>query len=270
MKKLLYLILLLTVAMNASAQADGDVLVDMQTTMGDVRLRLFAKTPLHRDNFVKLVGEGYYNGVLFHRVINDFMIQTGDSTTRRAQPGEEVGEGDANYTVPAEFVYPELFHKRGAVAAARQGDNVNPERRSSGAQFYIVTGRTFTPAQLDQMEYGMAQQQMEDILRRKAREHVDEIRALSDANDTEGLEALQKRLVAETEAEYALNPIRFTDEQREAYTTVGGTPHLDGTYTVFGEVVSGMEVVDAIQKVPTNAADRPLEDVRIISMKVVK
>lgn len=250
--------------------SNGDVIVDMKTTMGDIKLRLFGDTPRHRDNFVKLVNEGFYNGVLFHRVINDFMVQTGDPNSRDAQAGKMLGEGDPGYTIEAEIDYPRHFHHRGALAAARTGDNVNPERRSSGSQFYIVTGQTYNDSTMTQMEKRMEMQAMQDAFNRLALAHRDSIMEMRRNRDQAGLQALQEKLAKEAEAEVAKNPVKITDEVRKAYTTEGGTPHLDGAYTVFGEVISGMDVVDKIQKVETDRNDRPKDDVRIISMTVEK
>ena len=195
--------------------------VVLETTMGNIELKLYDATPLHRDNFRNLVREGAYDSLLFHRVIKDFMIQGGDPDSKNAAPGMLLGEGDKPYTVPAEFKLDEgIFHRRGVLAAAREGDDVNPEQRSSAIQFYIVWGRVFDEAGLDQ---------------------------------------IQERLDRRTGGR-----VKLTPEMREVYKTTGGTPHLDGQYTVFGEVVSGLDVVDAIQQVATDDNDRPLEDVRII------
>lgn len=253
-----------------SAGEAADVTVDVVTTLGPLRLKLYGATPKHRDNFVKLVEEGYYDGLLFHRVIDQFMIQTGDPDSRDAAPGRQLGSGGPGYQVDAEIVCPRFFNKRGALAAARTGDQVNPERKSSGSQFYIVTGRKFTPAQLDQMEGQMQQGRLQEIFDSLAREHMGQIRSMQAAGDQAGLQALQQQLVARTEEIGKASPFRFSAEQREAYTTVGGAPHLDGAYTVFGEVVSGMDTVDKIEKAETDRSDRPLSDVRIISMKIVK
>lgn len=200
--------------------------VVLETSMGNVRIVLHNETPLHRDNFLKLVREGYYDGNLFHRVISSFMIQTGDSTSRHAQPGAPAGDYSPDYTLPAEIRYPALYHHRGAVAAARESDDVNPEHRSSASQFYIVYGRRFNEDMLDQV---------------------------------------QARLDKATKGKVTIPPAL-----REAYYKKGGTPHLDGQYTVFGEVVEGMDVVQAIQNVETDAHDRPLQDVRILRAVVVK
>ena len=199
--------------------------VVLETTLGDIELKLYGNTPLHSSNFLALVKEGAYDSLLFHRVIRDFMIQGGDPDSKRAETGVQLGEGDRNYTVPAEFRLEEgIFHRRGVLAAAREGDNVNPDQRSSAMQFYIVWGKIF---------------------------------------DDEGLDKVQERLDSRTGGR-----VKLTPEMREVYRTVGGTPHLDGQYTVFGEVVSGLNVVDAIQQVATDDNDRPLEDVRILRARL--
>lgn len=247
----------------------GDVLVEIKTTEGDLTVRLFGDTPRHRDNFVKLAKEGYYNGVLFHRVINEFMVQTGDPDSKTAPAGKMLGSGGPGYDIEAEIVYPTHFHKRGALAAARQGDQVNPERRSSGSQFYIVTGKAYNDSTLNQMERQLQMMQKQNIFNDLAREHRDSIMTLRRNRDQAGLQALQDELVAITEKKAAEAPARLTAEQREAYTTTGGTPHLDNQYTVFGEVVDGMDVIDNIEKVETDSHDRPLKDVKILSMRVL-
>ena len=244
--------------------------VELKTSLGDIVVGLYKETPKHHDNFVKLVKEGYYNGVLFHRVINDFMIQTGDGNSKTATPGQMLGTGDPGYTVEAEFVYPKFFHKRGALAAARTADQVNPERRSSGSQFYIVTGKVYNEQQIMQMEHQMNQMNLQSIFQAKAAANQKEIMRLRMARDTAGTEALRQRLIAETEAEAAKNPVKLTEEQRAAYTTVGGTPHLDNQYTVFGEVLEGMDVVAKIEGVATDRNDRPTEDIKIISASVIE
>ncbi len=250
--------------------AEGDVLVDISTTAGDIQVRLFGDTPKHRDNFLKLVNEGYYNGVLFHRVINEFMIQTGDPDSKNASAGQSLGTGGPGYTIESEIVYPRHFHRKGALAAARQADQVNPERRSSGSQFYIVTGKAYNDGQLKQMENQMKMMQQQGIFNRLAAENRSKIMEMRRNNDQAGIQKLQEELIAVTEKEAAANPVTLTPEQRKVYGTVGGTPHLDGQYTVFGEVTKGLDVVDKIQQMPTGAADRPLEDVRILKMTVVK
>lgn len=230
MRKLL-LLLATTISLLASAQQDVKVKkkdrkrdIELVTTEGTMVLRLSDSTPEHRDNFIRLVKSHYLDSMLFHRVIKGFMIQSGDTTSIRAAARVPLGNGGPGYTLPAEMV-PSLFHKKGALAAARQGDDINPERRSSGSQFYIVQGRTFTDAQMDSIE----------------------------------VTRLQGR--------------KISMERREYFRTVGGTPQLDGNYTVFGEVVRGLEVIDKIAATETSKGpdrDRPLQDMRILKVKLVK
>lgn len=246
----------------------GDAVVELKTTLGDIVVDLYNDTPLHKDNFVKLVGEGYYDGVLFHRVINDFMVQTGDPESRNAKPGEHLGGGSPDYTIAAEIAYPKHFHKYGALAAARTSDQVNPERRSSGSQFYIVTGKKYPERQMEAMAQRQAQTQLEQEFRKLAWAHNDSIRAMQSAGDREGLEKLRLQLIEEAEKNAHVAPM--PDEVKKAYSEAGGTPHLDGAYTVFGEVLKGMDVVEKIQKAETDGSDRPVEDIRIISAKVLK
>lgn len=240
--------------------------LDVATTAGDIKIRLYDDTPLHRDNFLKLAKEGYYDGVLFHRVINDFMVQTGDPDSKDAQPGAILGSGGPGYTIPAEIVYPKHYHKYGALAAARTGDEMNPERKSSGSQFYIVTGKKYLPQQLSRMEEMSVQKQLQSYFLELQRQNMDTIRQLRLAKDTVGLENLRQELIKQTEAN--VKPVTMTEEQVRDYTTIGGTPHLDGQYTVFGEVLEGMDIVEKIQKAETDGRDRPVEDIRIISIKV--
>lgn len=244
-------------------------LYDIETSAGTIRVRLYDDTPAHRDNFARLVEQKYYDNVLFHRVINDFMVQTGDPDSKDAPAGKMLGGGDPGYTLEAEIKYPAHFHKRGALAAARTGDEVNPERRSSGSQFYIVTGKAYNEQQLTQMEGQLAQQALQNEARRLAIENRDRLMELRRNRDQAGLQQLQEELYLKANQTVAANPPRFTDEQRRAYSTVGGTPFLDNNYTVFGEVVSGMETVDKIEAAETDKYDRPLEDIRILSVKRV-
>ena len=244
---------------------DKETLVKIETTAGDIKVKLYNETPKHRDNFIKLVKDGMYEGTLFHRVIKDFMIQAGDPDSKNAPKGKMLGAGDVGYTIPAEFVYPKFFHKKGALSAARQGDNVNPKKESSGCQFYIVTGKVYNDSTLLSMESQMNENKINVIFNTLAQKHMKEIYKMRKANDENGLYDLQEKLFAEAQEIAAKQPeFHFTPEQIEAYTTVGGTPHLDGEYTVFGEVVEGMDVVDKIQQVKTDRSDRPEEDVKII------
>ena len=202
----------------------------IETTEGDITLKLYDETPLHRDNFIKLVKSKFYDGVLFHRAIDEFMIQGGDPNSKNAKPDTMLGDGDVGHTIPAEFRTPQRYHKRGVLAAAREGDDTNPEKASSGCQFYIVVGKQFTDDELDMMEES------------KIEKH-------GHANDS---------------------TYKYSDQARADYTTIGGTPHLDGNYTVFGEVLTGMEVVDKIAKARTNRSDRPREDIRIKKIRLIR
>lgn len=242
--------------------------LDIATTAGNIKIRLYDDTPQHRDNFLKLAREGYYDGVLFHRVINDFMVQTGDPDSKTAAPGAMLGSGGPGYTLPAEIEYPKHYHKYGALAAARTGDDMNPERRSSGSQFYIVTGKKYIPQQLSRMEEMAVQKQLQSYFMELQRQNMDTIRQLRLAKDSVGLENLRQRLIKETEAN--VKPQTMTEDQIRDYTTVGGTPHLDGQYTVFGEVLEGMDVIEKIQKAETDGRDRPVEDIKILSIKEEK
>ena len=253
---------------SAMSQKSTEPQVLFKTSLGDIVIKLYNDTPAHRDNMLKLVKEGYYDGVLFHRVIKDFMVQAGDPDSKNAASATPLGSGDPGYTLPAEIIYPAHFHKYGAVAAARTGDSMNPERRSSGSQFYIVTGNKYTPAQLAQMEQRMNIQARQQYFMRLQKENIDKIRSLNQAGDTAALESLRKELIAATEA--AVKDVRIPAEVAQAYTTVGGTPHLDDAYTVYGEVVRGMDIVEKIQNQPTGNHDRPVEDIRIVSAAVVK
>lgn len=245
----------------------GDALVEIKTSLGDIVVELYNDTPLHRDNFLKLVGDGFYDGVLFHRVIDGFMVQTGDPTSKDAAPGTSLGAGNPGYTIEAEIDYPRHFHKYGALAAARTGDNVNPERRSSGSQFYVVTGKKYSERQLESMGESKAGQEMQAYFQRLAMEHRDSIQAMQARGDHDGLEALRQRLIKETEENVKVP--EMPAEVKDAYIEQGGTPHLDGQYSVFGEVIKGMDTVEKIQKAETDGRDRPTEDIKIISTKLL-
>ena len=249
---------------------NGRTKVEFMTTKGGFTVELYNETPKHRDNFLKLVRDSFYNDVLFHRVIRQFMVQTGDPDSKNATPDAMLGAGGPGYNIEAEIDYPRYFHKKGALAAARQGDEVNPNRESSGSQFYIVTGRRYTKDQLNQMQVQISNMRMQQILDTLVVPYRKEIMKLRLAKDTVALNKLSEELLAKAQAEYAKSPFSFTEEQVKAYTTVGGTPHLDGQYTVFGEVVAGMETIEAIEVAPTNRADRPNEDIKIISAKIIE
>lgn len=251
-------------------ETGNETLVRLETTMGNITVKLYNETPKHRDNFIKLTKEGTYDSTLFHRVIKNFMIQAGDPQSKTATDTTTLGNGDVGYTLPAEF-NPKFFHKKGALAAARLGDEVNPNKESSGCQFYIVTGRKFSEAQMISMENQLNEARLETVFNELARKHMKEIYKMRKAGDNDGLLELQDSLEAQARGIVAKEPaLKFSREQIAAYTTVGGAPHLDGAYTVFGEVTEGMEVIDKIQAVKTNRADRPETDVRILKATVIE
>lgn len=204
---------------NNNNMEENQTKVLFETTLGNFTIALYNETPLHRDNFIKLVNDKFYDGILFHRIIQGFMVQTGDPDSKTAQAGQPLGQGGPGYTIPAEFV-PSLYHKRGAVAAARMGDQMNPTKASSGSQFYIVDGTTFPMSDLNALEWRTGKQ--------------------------------------------------MTEEQKNTYSTKGGAPHLDGAYTVFGEVISGMHIIDKIASQSKDGRDRPYTDIAIISAKIVQ
>lgn len=234
--------------------------VKIQTMFGDIIVCLYDETPIHRANFIKLAKEGYYDGTLFHRVIKDFMIQGGDPDSKGAPAGKMLGVGGPDYTLEAE-IKPDLLHKRGALAAARQGDEVNPERRSSGSQFYIVWGQVYNEGQLRQFSKQLRMQKIQDAFNALASEHRTEIMQMRRERNRVGLQELQDRLAVE--AENKVGKEGLTDKQLKQYSTIGGTPHLDGQYTVFGEVEEGLEFVEMIQATATGRADRPIDDIEM-------
>lgn len=227
MKKIILIFAMLVCTGAVMAQHDStrhELL--FETSMGNIRVVLYNETPLHRDNFMKLAKEGFYDGILFHRVISNFMVQAGDSTTRHAKPGEPVGLRSPDYTIPAEIHFPAFFQKRGALAAAREGDDVNPQRASSAAQFYFVYGSRWSAYQLSSIE---------------------------------------EQLKEKTDGKVVL-----TSEIKKLYAEQGGSPHLDGQYTVFGEIIEGIDVVEKIQAAATDQRARPIEDIRIMKVTILK
>ncbi len=259
------------------SHADGgkEVKIAINTSMGRIVVKLYDETPKTRDNFIKLVKSNFYDSTLFHRVIQTFMIQGGDPTSKKAQPGIMLGNGDIGYTLPAEII-PALIHKKGALATARQGDDINPSKASSGCQFYIVQGRVFTDAELDQYELnmnrGIKQKIFTELINHPENAAIKKkFIDYQNQNNIDSLRAVSQKFEPEIDSVYAKVPhFQFTQEQRKAYTTVGGAPHLDGNYTVFGEVVEGLDIVDKIAAVKVDGNSRPLEDVRILSMEIVR
>lgn len=239
------------------------------TPLGEIEVKLYNETPLHRDNFIKLAKEGFYNGTLFHRVIKNFMIQGGDPDSRGASSTARLGTGGPGYTIPAE-IKEELLHKRGALCAARLGDEMNPKRESSGSQFYIVWGKKYNSGQLAQLDKQMEIHHQQEILNKLAMEHRSEIMDLRRKRDRAGLEALQEKLIDETRRIAAERGIGgLSENQKAVYAEVGGTPHLDGQYTVFGEVTRGLDIVEKIQNCATGSSDRPKEDITM-EVKIIE
>lgn len=262
-------------AITFSSKGQGEVKVLLATTMGNIKIKLYNETPVHRDNFIKLVNNHTYDSVLFHRVIKDFMIQGGDPESKKAAPGVMLGNGNVGYTLPAEIL-PQFIHRKGALAAARQGDDVNPKKESSGCQFYIVHGKPFTNADLDMFEMRANQQIKQQIFtsiitKPENLKLKEKFIQFQQARMNDSLQALSAKLEPMIEAEFQkVAHFKFTEEQRKAYTSLGGAPHLDGAYTVYGEVIEGMEIVDAIAGVPVNNMSRPVADVRIIKATIIK
>jgi len=218
MKNFITIILFILINITGVFGQKNETLVLISTDYGNIKIKLYNETPKHRDNFIKLVNEKFYDGTLFHRVIPNFMIQGGDPDSKTAKPNQALGNGGPGYTIPAEF-NPKCFHKKGALAAARLGDNANPKKESSGSQFYLVQGQVFKNENLNMMEQKMG--------------------------------------------------IKFSAEQRKIYSTIGGTPFLDQNYTVFGEIIEGLDVIEKIAVVKTGANDRPVADVKM-TMKIIK
>ncbi len=257
-------VMFLAISCNAPGGNENSVVL-MKTTLGDIKLRLYDDTPVHRDNFIKLINSGFYEGISFHRVINSFMIQAGDPLTRSI-PINKSADSLNTYTIPSEF-NKQFFHKKGALAAAREGNDVNPDMRSSGTHFYIVQGVKFNDAQLSQAE---------EIINSNIRQALFNkfIRHFADSSILSGV-PLSDSEIQEKASEKMFNYLttegfyKIPEDQRIVYKTVGGVPRLDGTYTVFGEVVEGLDVVDKIAAVKTDNTDKPLSDIKILKIKIV-
>jgi cyclophilin family peptidyl-prolyl cis-trans isomerase len=257
------------------AKQNKETLVLIHTNLGDIKIKLYNETPKHRDNFIKLVNNKYYDSLLFHRVIKEFMIQAGDPVSKHANQKTHLGSSGPNYTVPAEFV-PKLIHKKGAIAAARSGDEVNPLKASSGSQFYIVVGKVYNDDGLTQIEAKLNSDKMKilfrDYLNRPENKKLKiEVEGYQKTGNSYKQDSIGKVILKQVELKNKNdNVFKFSDNAKTIYKTIGGTPFLDMNYTVFGEVIEGLGIVDKIASVPTVAANRPAEDVRILSAKIVK
>jgi cyclophilin family peptidyl-prolyl cis-trans isomerase len=250
----------------SSSKDNTNIKVLIKTSLGDITIRLYDETPGHRDNFIKLVTNKVYEGVSFHRVIKDFMIQSGDPETK-ADYKRGLPDSLVSYTIPSE-INPLLYHKKGALAAARQGNDVNPEMRSSGTQFYLVQGIKYSDNELKQVEQRINNNMKQALFIRMIKE-------ITDSNSVSGVilteaEIQEKASLRMFEHMAANGDYRITDEQRNTYKSLGGTPRLDGAYTVFGEVINGLDIIDKIADAKTDENDRPVTDIRILKMKLVR
>ncbi len=281
---IIFVVLLLFLVSCTKEYTQSIVLI--QTRLGDIKVRLYNETPIHRDNFLKLVKDGTIDSTLFHRVIKDFMIQGGDPDSKYADTGQVLGEGGPGYTLPAEINFPKYFHKRGALAAAREGDKVNPKKRSSGSQFYIVQGEILSDNDLIKIENKIRESNKRSIFNNVLMVYNDSLNELQRSGDESSMVNMQQRIMAEVNQKYSQVPeFSFPDSIKDIYMSIGGTPHLDGNYTVFGEVIEdktlwekfrsllgkkyGMEVVDAIANELTDGRNRPLKDIRM-HVKILK
>jgi cyclophilin family peptidyl-prolyl cis-trans isomerase len=264
-KGILIPVLLFIISCNAPGGNENTV-ISIKTTLGDIKIKLYDGTPLHRDNFIKLINTDFYNDISFHRVIKDFMIQAGDPASKS---GSVTNQPDSlnTYTIPAEFTN-QYFHKKGALAAARQGNDVNPEMRSSGTQFYIVQGVRYNDEELTMSEQRINSNTKQGLFNKIMRETADSVR-LSGKIITNG--EIQE-IASVKMFQYLSNnkDYKISEEQRSIYKSLGGVPRLDGTYTVFGEVIEGLDVVDKIASVKTDSNDRPVTDVKILKIKIVR
>ena len=257
-QKKLILILTTLLLFSCSQYKDDSKYIKVFTDKGEIIIRLYNQTPKHRDNILKLTQKKYYDGQIFHRIINNFVVQGGDPTTKNSKPDSLYGNGGPDYLIDAEFV-DSLIHKRGAVGMAREGDDINPEKKSSGSQFYIVKGKVLTNQQLDDLEKKIESKNKSNLYKKIFAEK------LADQKDKNAIDTITLSLdvsiafdsIWETRPKFKLS-----DQQRKIYTTIGGIPHLDGNYTVFGVVVKGMDIVDELSSIETDINDRPLKDIK--------
>ncbi|MGB3948026.1 MAG: peptidylprolyl isomerase [Bacteroidia bacterium] len=239
--------------------------IRIETSFGNIKIKLYNQTPLHRDNFIKLTNEHYFDSLLFHRVIQNFMIQGGDPDSKNAPAQMELGNGGPGYTIPAEF-RSELFHKKGVLAAARDSDLENPSQASAGSQFYIVQGKVFNDSLLQVQAKRITRLKLYNriVNKKENAQLIEKHKFFSEQKQTDSTKHINDIINKQVDAALANEPLHaFSQEQIKTYKTIGGTPHLDGSYTIFGEVIEGLEVIDAIAKQKTDKNDRPISDVRM-------
>jgi cyclophilin family peptidyl-prolyl cis-trans isomerase len=264
-KSVFLIFLLFTISCNDPG-GNENTFISIKTTFGEIKIKLYDGTPIHRDNFIRLVNSGFYDGISFHRIIKNFMIQAGDPATKSG-PKKNLPDSLKTYTIPAEF-NTQYFHKRGALAAARQANDVNPEMRSSGTQFYIVQGAKLSDDELNQAEQRINSNTKQSRFTGFLKETTDSIRlAGKTMTDAEIQEIASVKMFQYLTA---YKNYKISDEQRNTYKTVGGTPRLDGTYTVFGEVIEGLDIIDKIADVQTDSNDKPVKDIKIIKIKITR
>ncbi len=272
MKKIFIFLLAFTLLYSfQSCKKSDEPIVEFQTSAGLFKVKLFKETPQHRDNFIHLVKDGYFNDLIFHRAMKDYLIQTGDPNSKTASKNRLLGTGGPGYTINAEINYPTTFHKKGMLTAARLPDADNPKKASNGSQFCIIIGKQFTSEELDTLELNAYNRQLDKAWRIIVAKNREEITAISLTGDSLKLSNYQDSLIIQ--AKKLMNKEEvffFTPEQREAYTTLGGAPHMDNEYTIFGEVIEGIEIAEQISLQAVDMNNRPLEDIRIISTKIIE
>lgn len=273
MNKLALFLVAAVLSLNISCGLAGnnkeEKMVQIETEFGTIKIKLYNETPQHRDNFIKLTSEGFYTDLLFHRVIQGFMVQGGDPNSKNAEPGKMLGGGDLGYTIPAE-INPKFFHRRGILAAARMGDQANPEKRSSASQFYILQGKVFRPGELDSLQTKMEDSRKMSMMQLRVKKIEPELNKLAAEGKQDEIMTRINALRDTVTTEAAkLPPLRFSDEQKKAYTTVGGYPSLDNSYTIFGEAIEGLDVIDKIAQQPTDQYNRPQKDIKF-SIKTIQ
>jgi cyclophilin family peptidyl-prolyl cis-trans isomerase len=263
--KTVLLINLLCIISCNSPGGNNNTTISLKTSLGDIKIKLYDSTPVHRDNFIRLINSGFYDGISFHRVIKNFMIQAGDPSTKSGSL-KNLPDSLKTYTIPAEFnnLY---FHKKGALAAARQGNDVNPEMRSSGTQFYIVQG-----VKLSDEELNTAEQRINSNLKQSRfsyfmKQTSDSVRSSGSVMSDAQIQEIASIKMFQFLTSY--KDYRISEEQRNVYKTIGGTPRLDGSYTVFGEVTEGLDIIDKIADVQTDSNDKPVNDIKIIKIKII-